>query len=284
MRDVPQLKLVREGQGWSQRDLAARSGVAPNTISQLERGERQAMPSTVRKLADALDVEPAMLLAESYLDMVIAKGAQGILTLPQEAREAAKIERERRARVRATAKRQAERQFFGFEEGAEERYETQSWAERYVSGKFVEVDGSISPEQKDAILSRARHRYLQRMGPALAQCNEDLFVARSFLESNDPKKTMEAAQLVLHRAREIAEEYDSRLQSFHRIPEHYYADPAAHSQIMKLQEALPEQREVAADAVRELMNLYDEILDTLEDQIGAMREEGDALEAFVRQA
>src|SRR5215217_5804554 len=87
MRDVPQLKLVREGQGWSQRDLAARSGVAPNTISQLERGERQAMPSTVRKLADALDVEPTMLLAESYLDMVIAKGAQAISRLPQEARE-----------------------------------------------------------------------------------------------------------------------------------------------------------------------------------------------------
>ena len=31
------------------------------------------------------------------------------------------------------------------------------------------------------------------------------------------------------------------------------------------------------------MDLYDESLDTLEDQIGAMKEEGDALEAFVRQ-
>src|SRR5215217_7049534 len=65
MRDVPQLKLVREGQGWSQRDLAARSGVAQNTISQLERGERKAMPSTVRKLAEALGVEPSVLLGEA---------------------------------------------------------------------------------------------------------------------------------------------------------------------------------------------------------------------------
>ena len=65
MRHIPQLKLVREEQGWSQRDLAARSGVAQNTISQLERGERQAMPSTVSKLAEALGVEPAVLLGDA---------------------------------------------------------------------------------------------------------------------------------------------------------------------------------------------------------------------------
>src|SRR5215210_1705749 len=64
MRDVPQLKLVREEQGWSQRALAAMSGVAQNTISQLERGERKAMPSTVRKLAEALGVDASLLLTD----------------------------------------------------------------------------------------------------------------------------------------------------------------------------------------------------------------------------
>src|SRR5215212_5698970 len=67
MRDVPRLKAVREDQGWSQRDLAARSGVAQNTISQLERGERKAMPSTVRKLAEALGVEPSVLLVDEFV-------------------------------------------------------------------------------------------------------------------------------------------------------------------------------------------------------------------------
>jgi transcriptional regulator with XRE-family HTH domain len=74
MRDVPQLKPLREGQGWSQRTLAARSGVAQNTISQLERGERQAIPSTVRKLAEALGVEPSVLLAESWIDRFVPRG------------------------------------------------------------------------------------------------------------------------------------------------------------------------------------------------------------------
>ncbi len=46
----------------SQEDLAARSGVARDTISKLETGQRRAYPSTIRKLAAGLDVEPRMLL------------------------------------------------------------------------------------------------------------------------------------------------------------------------------------------------------------------------------
>ena len=46
----------------SQEDLAAKSGVARDTISKLETGQRRAYPSTIRKLAAGLDVEPRMLL------------------------------------------------------------------------------------------------------------------------------------------------------------------------------------------------------------------------------
>jgi transcriptional regulator with XRE-family HTH domain len=46
----------------SQEDLAERSGVARDTISKLETGQRGAYPSTIRKLAAGLDVEPRMLL------------------------------------------------------------------------------------------------------------------------------------------------------------------------------------------------------------------------------
>jgi transcriptional regulator with XRE-family HTH domain len=46
----------------SQEVLAEKSGVARDTISKLETGHRRAYPSTIRKLAAGLDVEPRMLL------------------------------------------------------------------------------------------------------------------------------------------------------------------------------------------------------------------------------
>jgi len=64
MERLPLLKSLREAQSLSQRALAERSGVAHDTIGQLERGERSARPSTVRKLGAALDVEPHLLTLE----------------------------------------------------------------------------------------------------------------------------------------------------------------------------------------------------------------------------
>jgi transcriptional regulator with XRE-family HTH domain len=46
----------------SQEQLAQRSGVARDTISKLETGRRRAYPSTIRKLAAGLEVEPGLLL------------------------------------------------------------------------------------------------------------------------------------------------------------------------------------------------------------------------------
>ena len=43
------------------RELAGRSGVSRNTIAMLENRQRTANPSTVRKLAAALGVEPREL-------------------------------------------------------------------------------------------------------------------------------------------------------------------------------------------------------------------------------
>jgi ATP/maltotriose-dependent transcriptional regulator MalT len=64
MTSLSRLKRIREERALSQRDLAARSGVAQDTISELERGERQARPSTVRKLAEALGVDASLLLTD----------------------------------------------------------------------------------------------------------------------------------------------------------------------------------------------------------------------------
>ncbi|HZF56899.1 MAG TPA: helix-turn-helix transcriptional regulator [Rubrobacter sp.] len=67
--DLPRLRLVRQGAVMSQEELAERSGVARDTISKLETGRRGAYPSTIRKLAASLDVQPQMLMGGvEYLD------------------------------------------------------------------------------------------------------------------------------------------------------------------------------------------------------------------------
>jgi transcriptional regulator with XRE-family HTH domain len=60
--DLPHLRNLRRRAVMSQEDLAEKSGVARDTISKLETGQRGAYPSTIRKLAAGLDVEPRMLL------------------------------------------------------------------------------------------------------------------------------------------------------------------------------------------------------------------------------
>jgi len=69
---VDTVKEIRRRKGWSQKDLADESGVGQDTISGIESGRHEPRPSTLRKLADALDVEvadffrePAVPLAEA---------------------------------------------------------------------------------------------------------------------------------------------------------------------------------------------------------------------------
>ena len=60
--DRMQLKRLRQEQALSLRDLARRSGVAYDTINRLELGKQDAQPRTIRRLADALNVEPRELM------------------------------------------------------------------------------------------------------------------------------------------------------------------------------------------------------------------------------
>jgi transcriptional regulator with XRE-family HTH domain len=67
--DLPRLRRIRQGAVMSQEELAERSGVARDTISKLETGQRGAYPSTIRKLAAGLEVRPQMLMGGvGYLD------------------------------------------------------------------------------------------------------------------------------------------------------------------------------------------------------------------------
>jgi transcriptional regulator with XRE-family HTH domain len=58
------LRELRVQQALSLRALAQRSGVAFDTINKLELGHRPARLVTIRKLADALGVEPKELMKE----------------------------------------------------------------------------------------------------------------------------------------------------------------------------------------------------------------------------
>ena len=62
--DGMQLRRLRRARALYQRDLARITGIAQDTISQLETGKREAQPRTIRRLAKALSVEPSTLMKE----------------------------------------------------------------------------------------------------------------------------------------------------------------------------------------------------------------------------
>jgi len=59
--ELPHLRGLRQRAILSQEQLSERSGVARDTISKLETGRRKAYPTTIRKLAAGLDVDPRLL-------------------------------------------------------------------------------------------------------------------------------------------------------------------------------------------------------------------------------
>jgi transcriptional regulator with XRE-family HTH domain len=62
MPEVPNLKRIRNEYPLTVRELAEMSGVSYDTITKVENGHREARPSTIRKLAKALGVEPRELM------------------------------------------------------------------------------------------------------------------------------------------------------------------------------------------------------------------------------
>ena len=71
------VKEIRRRKGWSQKDLAEESGVGQDTISGIESGRHEPRPSTLRKLADALDVEVADFFREPAVPLAEAPRGAG---------------------------------------------------------------------------------------------------------------------------------------------------------------------------------------------------------------
>jgi len=62
--NVERLKELRRERVLSLRELEERSGVSYNTIWRIEDGRQGAHPKTVRRLAEALEVQPSELIKE----------------------------------------------------------------------------------------------------------------------------------------------------------------------------------------------------------------------------
>jgi len=62
--DGDKLRWLRVERALSQQDLERMTGIAQSTISNLELGNRPARLSTIRKLAEALNVEPREFMKE----------------------------------------------------------------------------------------------------------------------------------------------------------------------------------------------------------------------------
>ena len=56
-----EVKRWRMRRAMTQIQLAERCGLSPATIVRIERNQREPQPSTIRKLADALDIDPSEL-------------------------------------------------------------------------------------------------------------------------------------------------------------------------------------------------------------------------------
>lgn len=57
------VREARAGRGWTQEDLAGRTGLSPVQISRIERGVREVRLSTLVKLTAGLGVDANTLLA-----------------------------------------------------------------------------------------------------------------------------------------------------------------------------------------------------------------------------
>jgi transcriptional regulator with XRE-family HTH domain len=56
------LRALREERGWTQEELADKSGLTSVQISRVERGVREVRLTTILRLVDALDTKPDRLL------------------------------------------------------------------------------------------------------------------------------------------------------------------------------------------------------------------------------
>ncbi len=81
---MDRLAELRERRALTLRELAEMSGVAADTINQIELGHRKARPSTLRKLARALDIEVREFFEEPTLSGKVEAPTPGLAASNEE--------------------------------------------------------------------------------------------------------------------------------------------------------------------------------------------------------
>jgi len=69
------IKMLRELKGWTQTDLAERSGIRPTNISLLENEKVEIGKKRTEQLAKAFDIHPAIIMFPEYEADEIKKAA-----------------------------------------------------------------------------------------------------------------------------------------------------------------------------------------------------------------
>jgi HTH-type transcriptional regulator / antitoxin HipB len=60
------VRAARKARGWTQEELAHKSGLAPVQVSRIERGVREIRLTTLLRLLAALETSPGKLLHDLY--------------------------------------------------------------------------------------------------------------------------------------------------------------------------------------------------------------------------
>ena len=69
------IRMLRELKGWTQAELAKRSGISASNLSLLENGRVEIGKRRVEQLAKAFDVHPAIIMFPEYEAKEIQKAA-----------------------------------------------------------------------------------------------------------------------------------------------------------------------------------------------------------------
>lgn len=102
-----EVRYWRERNALSQAQLAQKAGITEATVNLVETGKVAPRPSTVKKLADALGVEPVVLTSNSFEELETPPPKAAALPVPEEEIDALVGRWKRRARRRASEALQA---------------------------------------------------------------------------------------------------------------------------------------------------------------------------------
>ncbi len=69
------ISMLRELKGWTQNELAKRSGISPTNLSLLENDRIEIGKRRVEQLAKAFEVHPAIIMFPEYESLEIQKAA-----------------------------------------------------------------------------------------------------------------------------------------------------------------------------------------------------------------